>query len=245
MPNKSYKPNEIAAKLQQVDALVSQGQTVADAISETGVSEPFTRAPLQPPHASNIPKQTVRIYSNNYLVRTIKLDDASNRWAEWMSEPEAMHMLNSPARTWKKSDVINYIKQFDQRSRLLVGVFEKSTWKHIGILTIEIDFTASRFLVNYLVGEPEYRNKGVTNDITVPFRDYLFETLGLETMACTALSRNHVIIHYLLKTGWKLEKTLKEHVKSNSDGSMLDLCFFSLSRDAWRAWKKEHPEGVQ
>lgn len=244
MPSQSYKPVEIAAKLQQVDALVSQGQTVADAISHIGAGEPLKKAPIQAPRPSKIPKQNVRIYSDKYLVRTVKLDDASDRWASWMSDPETMHMLNSLARHWKKNDVIDYIKQFDERSRLLLGIFEKQSWTHIGILTIEIDHGASRFLVNLLIGEPEYRNKGVTNDITVPFRDYFFETLGLETMACTALSRNHVIIHYLTKTGWQLEKTFKDHVKSNSDGTMLDLCLFSISRDAWRTWKKEHPEGV-
>jgi RimJ/RimL family protein N-acetyltransferase len=94
--------------------------------------------------------------------------------------------------------------------------------------------------VSMLIGEP-YRNKGVTNDITVPFRDYLFEALGLRTMLATALARNRPIIHYLLKSGRTLGPTLERHVKSHADDSMLDLCFFSLTRDAWRAWKQTHP----
>jgi len=32
MPRKRYKPEEIVAKLRQVDALVSEGQNMADAI---------------------------------------------------------------------------------------------------------------------------------------------------------------------------------------------------------------------
>ncbi len=160
------------------------------------------------------------------------------RWASWMTDPEAVYLLNAPARNMTKADLIDYINRFDQKSRLLLGVFEKQTGIHIGIMTIDIDHADGRFLVNYLVGEPEYRNKGVTNDITVPFRDYFFETLGLKKIMATALARNHVIIHYLLKTGWKLEKSLERHVKSHADGTMLDLCFFSQSRDDWRAWKK-------
>jgi transposase len=39
MPRKRYKPEEIVAKLRQVDVLVSQGQSLADAISQIGVSE--------------------------------------------------------------------------------------------------------------------------------------------------------------------------------------------------------------
>src|SRR5262249_11097018 len=39
MARKRYKPEEIVAKLRQVDVLVSQGQDMADAIRQVGVSE--------------------------------------------------------------------------------------------------------------------------------------------------------------------------------------------------------------
>jgi putative transposase len=39
MPRKRHKPEEIVAKLRQVDVLVSQGQSVADAVRTIGVTE--------------------------------------------------------------------------------------------------------------------------------------------------------------------------------------------------------------
>ena len=39
MSRKRHKPEEIVAKLRQVDVLASQGQTVADAIRTIGVTE--------------------------------------------------------------------------------------------------------------------------------------------------------------------------------------------------------------
>jgi putative transposase len=39
MPRKHHKPEEIVAKLRQVDVLVSQGLNIADAIRQIGVSE--------------------------------------------------------------------------------------------------------------------------------------------------------------------------------------------------------------
>ena len=39
MPKKRYTAEEIVAKLRQVDVLVSQGQNIADAIRQIGVSE--------------------------------------------------------------------------------------------------------------------------------------------------------------------------------------------------------------
>ncbi len=39
MPRKRHKPEEIVAKLRQVDVLTSQGQGVADAVRSIGVTE--------------------------------------------------------------------------------------------------------------------------------------------------------------------------------------------------------------
>jgi putative transposase len=39
MPRKHHKPEEIVAKLRQIDVLISQGQNIADAIRQIGVSE--------------------------------------------------------------------------------------------------------------------------------------------------------------------------------------------------------------
>ena len=40
MPQKKHKPEEIVAKLRQVEVLVSQGQSVAEAVRSIGVTEP-------------------------------------------------------------------------------------------------------------------------------------------------------------------------------------------------------------
>lgn len=39
MPRKRYKPEEIVAKLRQVDVLTSQGQSIADAVRQIGVTD--------------------------------------------------------------------------------------------------------------------------------------------------------------------------------------------------------------
>lgn len=39
MPRKRHKPEEIVAKLRQVDVFVSQGKSVAEAVREIGVTE--------------------------------------------------------------------------------------------------------------------------------------------------------------------------------------------------------------
>jgi RimJ/RimL family protein N-acetyltransferase len=187
---------------------------------------------------TKLPKKTVRIDCGAYYMRTVTPADASESWGHWLADPEAVHMLNAPPRPLTKAQAADYIRSFDQCSHMLIGIFETDGDKLLGFLRVDIDPALSRFLVSMLIGEPEYRHKGVTNAITVPFRDYFFETLGLDVMLATALSHNEPIIHYLIRSGWKLDKTIPKHVKSHIDGTMLDLCFFRQTRDAWRAWKK-------
>jgi RimJ/RimL family protein N-acetyltransferase len=185
----------------------------------------------------------VNVDCGKWLVRTVTVDDASQRWAGWLADPHASHFMNAPPKTMKLEDLVAYIKSFDQKSRVLLGIFEKASDKLIGFIRFDIDHASGRFLVSILIGEPDYRNRGVIFDITEPMRNYWFETLGLKTMLATALSHNRAIIHYMLKTGWKRDKTVKSHVKSHADGTMLDLCYFSITREAWRAWKKADVPG--
>jgi len=191
------------------------------------------------PTPSMIAKKKVRIHSDKYLIRTIEAEDASDRWAGWMSDPEVKYMLNLGARTWKKADVLDYINTFNQSQNLLLGIFDKESRTHIGIFTVDINYMLGHFLLNLLIGEADYRNKQVTTSIAEPFLTYFFETLGLNAAMASVLARNAPMIHWLQKNGWQLEQTLKQSTKSHADGAMLDVCLFSLQRATWREWKKK------
>ena len=192
------------------------------------------RAPQQP----KMPKKIVRVDCGKYFLRTLKSEDASDRWASWMSDPKNLRLLNSAPRVMTRNDIVTYIEQFDQRSHLLIGIFEKRSGTHIGFFRVDIDHALNRCLGFMMIGEQKYRHWSVTQELRVSFQDFIFETLGLNTMLGTALASNRPMIRYLLKSGWTLDKTAERHVKSQSDNAMLDLCFLSLSRQAWRAWKK-------
>src|SRR5262245_47409276 len=193
-------------------------------------------APNQP---MTVPREKVRIHSDKYLVRTIEADDASDRWVGWMSDPEVRYMLNMAPRSWKKADVVSYINTFNQGQNLLLGIFDKQSGAHVGIFTVDINPALGHFLLNLLIGEPDYRNKHVTTDIAEPFLTYFFETLGLNAAVASVLAHNAPMIHWLQKNGWRLDQTRKQAARSHADGAPLDVCLFSLPRETWRARKKK------
>lgn len=191
------------------------------------------------PQPAKLAKKKVRIDCGAYLLRTLTVADASDRWAGWMDDPKNLRLVNSPPRAMTKDDIVAYIRQFDQRSHLLIGIFEKQSGLHIGFFRIDIDPVLNRCLV-FLIGEPRHRHSfNFTSERMTPFFDFIFETLGLNTMLATVLASNRALTGFLLRNGWSLDQTLPRNVKSQSDDTMLDLCFFSFSRDAWRARKTE------
>jgi RimJ/RimL family protein N-acetyltransferase len=191
---------------------------------------------MQAPQGQKIPKKKVRVDCGRYLLRTLTPDDASERWIGWIEDPKSMRLVNSARQTMTKADIITYIRQFDQRSHLLLGIFEKLGGAQIGFFRIDIDYVLHRCLI-YLMLERRYRHLPRTRDINIPFHDFIFETLGLRTALATALASNRAMTGFLLRTGWSLDQTIERHVKSQTDDTMLDLCYFSLTREAWRAWK--------
>jgi RimJ/RimL family protein N-acetyltransferase len=188
-------------------------------------------------HTSNA-QTNVSIDAGEYLIRTLTADDASDRWAAWMADPEVRYSLNIAPRRMTRVEIANYIKTFDQRSSLLWGIFDKRTGTHIGFFTVQADYARNQGLVNLLIGEPGYRNHGVLSTIRRRFAEYFFETLGLRTMMATALARNEIIVNTLLKAGWTINQTLKQKVADHATGTKLDLCLLSLSRETWRARNK-------
>ena len=193
---------------------------------------------MKPSSPPRYPKRKVNIDCGDYTLRTITTSDATDRWARWMEDAEASEMLNAPRKAMTRDELVAYIKGFDQRTRILIGIFEKSTGLLLGFLRNDVNFETNQFLVAMIIGEPEHRHSGVTNAVTVPFRNYFFEELGMDAMLATALAHNKPIIHYLYATGWTLDRTVPKAVKAHTSEGAFDLCFFSQTREGWRAWKK-------
>lgn len=193
---------------------------------------------------TNIPKREVHLTCGNYILRTLTPDDASHRWAGWMSEPKNQRLLNAAGKAMTRDDVCAYIKRFDQKSHHLIGIFVKATGQHIGFFRLDIDHNLKRCMMFLMIGEQKYRHWSVTDDIRVPFQDYIFDELGLNAILATVLTSNQAMVRYMQKSGWVIDKTAASPVKSETGNAVPDLCFMRLSREAWQTWKQKNlPRG--
>jgi RimJ/RimL family protein N-acetyltransferase len=173
-----------------------------------------------------------------YFLRTIRREDASDRWAGWLSDPHIVHVLNTAPQPLRKSDIADYIRQFDQRSKLLLGIFEKGTRLHVGFVRLDIDYAASDALVNAVIGEAAHRNAGATTVVFVPLLDYLFDTVGLDRVKASVLRRNSGTLRYLQRLGWTVDAVPQPPVRAHADGALLELCILSWTRAGYRDFRQ-------
>lgn len=193
---------------------------------------------MQSSQSARPKKKELWFQCGRYYVRTIRREDASDRWASWFADSWTMHVLNTAPKKLQKSDIADYIKQFDQRSHLLLGIFERGTRAHVGFIRLDIDDAAGEAMVNAVIGESGHRNRGATTDVFVPILDFLFDTVGIERVKASILLRNQLTLRYLLKLGWQQDETPETPVKSQADGTSLDRCAVSWTRDGYRAFRQ-------
>ncbi len=189
--------------------------------------------------------KTVHFDTPHLYVRTLTEHDTTDRWTAWFEQDAVLEGLNLPRQSRTKADMIAYIRGFDQDTRLLLGIFDRTNDLLVGILTVDIDWGIGRYLANTVVGEAEYRHRGVMLEISLPFREYFFERLNLKVMTAAALATNRPIISYLEKTGWTLQHTMKNKARSSVDGKPVDLLLYSLTRESWNAWMAAHPDQLR
>ncbi|HEY6025094.1 MAG TPA: GNAT family protein [Pseudolabrys sp.] len=192
------------------------------------------------PPSEQFPKRDIHLDCGQFFLRTLGPEDASERWGAWMADPKNVRLLNAPAKAMTREEVATYVRQFDQKTHLLIGIFEKSDGQLIGFFRLDIDPALKRCLMFLMIGEQRYRNWRTTNDLRGPFQDFIFENLGLNPILATVLTSNQAMIRYMLKSGWRLDKAAAQNIKSHTGGAMLDLSYLSITRDSWQAWKKKN-----
>lgn len=177
------------------------------------------------------PYRPVLLETARYILRSVVADDASESWGRWLNDPTTARWLNAQAREASREELRHYISTFDDRDRFLVGVFEKSGGRLIGIHAIYVDWPRSEYSINVMIGESDARNQGARSEARIAVHNHFMETLGLEHSVCTVLE-GHPQLPQMARWGWIAEG--KTQRPSANGGLPVSLLKMRLTREAWR-----------
>ena len=99
------------------------------------------------------------------ILRTLTARRRHRPLGAWMSDPKNLRLLNAAPKAMTRDDVATYIGQFDQRTHLLLGIFEKQSGLLIGFFRIDIDPGLNRCLGFMMIGERKFRHWSVDRGI--------------------------------------------------------------------------------
>jgi len=104
----------------------------------------------------------VEIRTERFLLRELTEGDVTQRYLDWLSDPESGRFIAAAATVRKLSDLRQYVRERTGQSNILfLGIFEKASGLHIGNIKYEpVNSDSGCAIMGMLIGDPAYRNKG-------------------------------------------------------------------------------------
>ena len=181
----------------------------------------------------NLAGRSIAFETERFTVRSLRSSDASERYLGWIADSAIMEPLNMPARKLSSGDLKKHISGFDNRTRFLLGMFDKSSGLHFGIYLVDILALHRLARLQYLIGDREYRKIGAFRETARTLVTHLFERRGIEKITAQVNAGNVASAKGLQTIGFRLEGEMKGEIRSFKDGSRIDQLFFGVLKSEW------------
>ena len=165
----------------------------------------------------------VEIPTERFLLRELSSGDVSERYLSWLRTDEAQKRIVAAAATKKLSDLRQYVlERIGRKDVLFLGIFEKASGAHIGNIKFEpVDQVHGYAVMGILIGEPEWRGKGVAEEVIYRSTVWLQHTWGIREILLGVAPNNPAAIKAYKKVGFKRERTKRIEVDPNITISMV------------------------
>lgn len=183
-------------------------------------------------------QNAIRIETPHFFLRPLTQADISPAWAGWLSNPEDAHLLNAPPRALTSADLRDYIKQFDNRARILLGIFHKPTDHHIGILTAIASDSGNEVMLNVYVGDAKFRSASnfmEIKKIRIAVASYLFFERGFKQIFASVVAHNKIMVAYLRSAGYEIAKRTMTPSRTHPDAPPVEVLLFRLTPERFIA----------
>lgn len=109
----------------------------------------------------------VEINTERFLLRELAEEDVTERYLGWLRGDDAKKFITAASLTEGLSDLRKYVQERIGRADILfLGIFDKTNGLHIGNIKYEpVNSALGYAIMGILIGEPAYRDKGVTTEV--------------------------------------------------------------------------------
>jgi RimJ/RimL family protein N-acetyltransferase len=142
-----------------------------------------------------------------FRLRPLTPDDATPRYASWMRDPAVQRWIETAASTEEIEPLRTYIAERCCRDDVLfLGIFDRESGLHVGNIKFEpIDSEAKSAVLGVLIGESDYRGRGVFGEILQATAALLSRAHGVERILLGVRGGNHAALKAYRASGFVQE----------------------------------------
>ncbi len=129
--------------------------------------------------------QPVLITTPRFTLRTLTMNDATDQYSRWFEDPVIADHIAGAKIDHSIDALRSYIAQKTaQADTLFLGIFTREGDTHIGNLKFEpIDVDSRHAVLGIMVGDPNWRGRGVAAEVIQAAEKWLNKKLGISELA--------------------------------------------------------------
>ena len=176
----------------------------------------------------------LRFETAHYLVRPLTKGDISAAWGSWLMDPTMAHLLNTQCKKLSRRELEAYVEQFDNRDKIILGIFHRPSGTHIGIATFIVSQAGNDVLTNIVIGEDNFRSVSGMLELkairTAIYNHFLI-TRGFRSICASVVAHNTRMIAALKLAGYELVRRTMS--PPSASGETVELLLFRLTRETY------------
>lgn len=166
----------------------------------------------------------------NIRLRYLTHEDVLNGYQNWMNDPDITKYLETRFQGWSQKKLEKYIDTMnDSNSNHLFGIINNKD-QYIGNIKLgPIDQHHKRASIGIMIGDKNSWGHGFGFDAIQAIKLFAFNTLNLEKLTAGCYSNNEGSKKLFLKSGFKIEGNLVNHIQFND--TRINAVLFGCSKE--------------
>ena len=153
----------------------------------------------------------VTIETERLILRTLRPDDVSPEYVEWLNDPAVNKYLSCVNVRQTFEGCVGYVRSYEGRNdKGLIGIFLRENGLHIGNLTISfIDWESRTGIIGICIGREGNAGKGFGKEALGGLVNYCFRKLGLCCLRAHLNTNNIISLKLFRGCGFEVEKVVE------------------------------------
>jgi len=153
------------------------------------------------------------ITTQRFLLRPLIPDDVGNNYLSWLNTKESAYIEYVRNHSTMEELKAYVSERENKRNVLFLGIFTKKK-QHIGNIKYEpIDYKGKTAVMGILIGDSDWRGKGVAIEVIKASAHYLAERYGVRTIFLGVNQNNKAALSVYQQLGFKIKEQNKNSIQ--------------------------------